>query len=102
VAPTAHVLEALTYAYRITDDNCYLKIAARQFAALTEAPAGGGDGKKYVDASGAVIKGQGGGRIFADKYTSILIFAGEAARLGLLDWYEYPFSTATNSPTKKR
>ena len=66
MAPTAHVLGALTYAYRITDDNCYLKIAARQFAALTEAPAGGGGGKKYVDASGAVIKGQGGGRIFAE------------------------------------
>jgi hypothetical protein len=28
---------------------------------------------------------------FADKYTSILLFAGEAASLGLLDWYEYPF-----------
>ena len=91
-APTAHVLEALTYTYRITGNEDYLKIAARQFAALVAQPTGAGDGKKYVDSSGAVIKGGGGGRIFADKYTSILIFAGEAAALGLLDWYEYPFS----------
>ena len=90
-APTAHALEALTYAYRFTGDQRYLKIAARQFAALSEMDIPGGGGKKYVDASGAVIRGQGGGRIFADKYTSILLFASEAAPLGLLDWYEYPF-----------
>ena len=90
-APTAHVLEALTYCYRITGNQNYLKIAARQFAALASGSIGASDGKKYVDSSGAVIKGQGGGRIFADKFTSILIFAAEAAPLGLLDWYEYPY-----------
>jgi len=91
LAPTPHVLEALTYAYRITGQEDYLKVAARQFAALVEQPIGAEGGKKYVDLSGAVIRGQGGGRIFADKYTSILIFAAEAAKLGLLDWYQYPF-----------
>ena len=44
-----------------------------------------------ADDSGAVISGGGGGRIFADKYTSILIYAAEATPLGLLDWYEYPY-----------
>ncbi|MEZ4869694.1 MAG: hypothetical protein R3C14_50680 [Caldilineaceae bacterium] len=91
-APTPHVLEALTYAYRITGQVDYLKLAARQFAALAAQPTGGGGGTKYVDASGAVIAGQGGGRIFADKYTSILIFAAAAAPLGLLDWFEYPYA----------
>ena len=38
-----------------------------------------------------LIVGQGGGRGFVNMYTSILIFAGEAAKLGLLDWYDYPF-----------
>ncbi len=90
-APTPHVLEALTYAYRITGNEDYLKVAARQFAALSAQPRGGERGKKYVDESGAVIRGEGGGRIFADKYTSILIFAAEAAPLELLDWYKYPF-----------
>ena len=92
-APTPHALEALTYAYRITGNEDYLKIAARQFAALVAQPVGASSGAKYVDASGAVIAGQGGGRIFADKYTSILLFASEAAPLGLLDWYEYPFAS---------
>jgi hypothetical protein len=91
-APTAHALEALTYAYRLTHDDRYLKVAARQFAALMEQPIGAEGGAKYGDLSGAVIRGKGGGRIFADKYTSILLFAGEAARLGLLDWYKYPFA----------
>ncbi|MEM7531948.1 MAG: hypothetical protein AAF639_07225 [Chloroflexota bacterium] len=91
-APTPHVLEALTYAYRITHNERYLKIAARQFAALAEQPIGAWGGKKVIDSSGAVIAGGGGGRIFADKYTSVLIFASEAANLGLLDWYEYPYS----------
>ena len=90
-APTAHALEALTHAWRITKDERYLKIAARQFLALVERPIGADGGKKYVDSSGAVIKGLGGGRIFADKYISILLFAGAASSLGLLDWYEYPF-----------
>jgi hypothetical protein len=54
-------------------------------------PVGGRSRGKYVDDSGAVISGGGGGRIFADKYTSILIYAGAATPLGLLDWYEYPY-----------
>jgi hypothetical protein len=49
---------------------------------------------KYLDDSGAVISGQGGGRIFATLYTSLLVFAAEATPLGLLDWYEYPFPTS--------
>ena len=94
-APTAHALEALTHAWRITDDERYLKVAARQFLALVERPVDADGGKKYVDSSGAVIKGVGGGRIFADKYISILLFAGAATSLGLLDWYEYPFYDVT-------
>ncbi|MBV7336312.1 hypothetical protein KFU94_50375 [Chloroflexi bacterium TSY] len=89
-APTPHVLDALTYAYRITDDEEYLKVATRQFAALVAQPIGSGDGAKYADPSGAVIAGRGGGRIFADKYTSLVLFAGAAAPLGLLDWFDYP------------
>lgn len=94
-APTAHALEALTHAWRITGDARYLKIAARQFMALVESPIASDGGKKYVDGSGAVIKGVGGGRIFADKYISILLYAGAASSLGLLDWYEYPFHDVT-------
>lgn len=94
-APTAHALEALTHAWRITNDDRYLKIATRQFMALVERPIGSDDGKKVVDKGGAVIKGSGGGRIFADKYISILLFAGAASSLGLLDWYEYPFHDVT-------
>jgi len=90
VAPTPHMLEALAYAGRITGKDEYLKVAARQFA-LMGGSAGGGGGRKYADDSGAVITGEGGGRGFASAYTSVLIFAGEATKRGLLDWYEYPF-----------
>jgi hypothetical protein len=90
-APTPHVLEALTHAYRITHDKRYLQIAARQFAALADHPTGAERGAKYVDASGAVIAGQGGARMFDDRYISILLFAGAATPAGLLEWYEYPF-----------
>ena len=51
---------------------------------------GGRTGRKYADDSGAVIVGGGGGCNFATMYTSVLIFAEEAAKLGLLDWYDYP------------
>ena len=89
-APTYHLLEALTHAYRITGDEKYLKIATRQFAAAgTET--GARDRPKYADDSGAVIDGEGRGRPFADKYTSLLLYAGAATPLGLLDWYEYPY-----------
>ncbi|MBN1218022.1 MAG: hypothetical protein JXM69_03755 [Anaerolineae bacterium] len=92
IAPTPHVLEALTQAYRITGNQDYLKLAARQFVALVEQqPISGDRGRKYADPSGAVIQGEGRGRIFADKYISLLLFAAEATPLGLLDWYEYPF-----------
>jgi hypothetical protein len=94
-APTPHALEALTHAYRITQDERYLRIAARQFAALAAQPIGARGGAKYLDVSGAVIAGQGGGRIFADKYISILLFAGAATAAGLMDWYEYPFFQPT-------
>jgi len=89
--PTLHLLEALTYAYRITGDIQYLKVATRHFAALVDQPLGVRSRGKYADDSGAVISGGGGGRIFADKYASLLLYAGTAAPLGLLDWYEYPF-----------
>ncbi|MEM7131816.1 MAG: hypothetical protein AAF702_36215 [Chloroflexota bacterium] len=89
-APTPHVIEALAYTYRITGNQEYLRIGARQLAALVNRPEGMDGGAKFIDSSGAVITGRGGGRIFADKYTSILLFAAEAAPLGLLDWYEYP------------
>ncbi len=89
-APPYHLLEALTHAYRITGDIKYLRIATRQFAAMDPS----NDSRpraKYLDDSGAVISGEGGGRIFADKYTSLLLYAGAATPLGLLDWYEYPY-----------
>jgi hypothetical protein len=89
-APTYHLLEALTHTYRITGEDHYLKMAARQFAAMGE-DVGVRRRAKYADSSGAVIDGEGGGRIFADKYASILLFAGTATPLGLLDWYEYPY-----------
>lgn len=89
-APTFHLLEALTHAYRITREARYLQIAARHFAAAGNSVGGGSE--KYADESGAVIVGRGGGRPFADRYISLLIFAAEAAPLGLLEWYEYPFA----------
>jgi hypothetical protein len=94
-APTPHVLEALTHAYRITHDERYLLIATRQFAALAAHPTGAERGAKYLDASGAVIAGQGGARMFDDRYISILLFAAAATPVGLLDWYEYPFMQAS-------
>jgi hypothetical protein len=89
-APTVHFLEALAHAYRITGDERYLRVATRHFSLLAEGSPGG-QGRKYADDSGAVIAGEGGGRIFADKYTSLMIYASEATPLGLLDWYEYPY-----------
>ncbi|MGC9396320.1 MAG: hypothetical protein ACP5J4_15865 [Anaerolineae bacterium] len=89
-APTYHLLEALTHAYRITGDEKYLKIATRQFAAAGP-ETGARERPKYADDSGAVIDGEGRGRPFADKYTSLLLYAGAATPLGLLDWYEYPY-----------
>ena len=90
-APTIHLLEALAHAYRITGDPKYLKIATRHFALYAASPPDAAAGPKFADDSGAVITGRGGGRIFADKYTSLLIFAAEASPRGLLDWYEYPY-----------
>ena len=89
-AVTFHLLEALTHAYRITGSEEYLKVATRQFAAadftidVQRRP-------KYLDDSGAVIANDGRGRFFADRYTSLVIYAGVATPLGLLDWYEYPY-----------
>jgi hypothetical protein len=89
-APTYHLLEALTHAYRITGDDAYLKVATRHFAAMSfsidvQRRA------KYLDDSGAVIADDGRGRFFADRYTSLVLYAGAATPLGLLDWYEYPY-----------
>jgi hypothetical protein len=90
VAPTQHFLEALAHAYRITGEVHYLEAATRQFAAMDkDIPVR--RRAKYVDDSGAVIDNEGGGRIFADKYTSLIIYAGSASSQGLLDWYEYPY-----------
>ena len=89
-SPTYHLLEALTHTFRITGDERYLEIATRQFAAMDQ-DTGVRRRPKYADDSGAVIDGEGGGRIFADKYTSILLYAGAATPLSLLDWYEYPY-----------
>jgi hypothetical protein len=89
-AATFHLLEALTHAYRITGDEEYLKVATRHFAAadltidVQRRP-------KYLDDSGAVIANEGRGRFFADRYTSLVLYAGAATPLGLLDWYEYPY-----------
>jgi hypothetical protein len=88
---TSHALESLTHAYRITGDESYLKVAARQFDAAGARGGGGWGGAKYADPSGAVIAGRGGGRVFSTNYTSYLLFAGEATPLGLLDWYDYAF-----------
>ena len=93
-APTPHALEALTYAWRVSGDERYLRVAANTFAALMANLEGKESGPKFADPSGAVIDGVGGGRIFADKYTSLILYAGAAAPLGLLDWYEYPFPDA--------
>jgi hypothetical protein len=75
-APTPHAFEALTYAWRVTGNERYLKIAANTFAALMANLETKESGPKFADPSGAVIDGIGGGRIFADKYTSLILYAG--------------------------
>ncbi|NLD74090.1 MAG: hypothetical protein GX649_15420 [Chloroflexi bacterium] len=90
-APTPHLLEALAHAYRITGEDRYLKVASRVFAALERGDATARQTAKFVDDSGAVIAGHGGGRIFASTFPSVLLYASEAAPAGLLDWYEYPY-----------
>jgi len=90
-APTIHFLEALAHTYRITGESQYLQIATRHFALYAASPPQSSAGRKFADDSGAVIAGQGGGRVFADKYTSLLIYAAEATPLGMLDWFEYPY-----------
>lgn len=85
-------IEALTHAYRITGDTKYLRIATRQFAHLVASGRGVAQSTpKRPDDSGAVISGYGGGRVFDDRYICLLLYAGAATPLGLLDWYEYPF-----------
>lgn len=91
-APTPHFLEALAHAFLITENVKYLQIGARFFAALADQELDVRPTAKFVDTGGAVISGKGGGRQFADSYSSILLFAAAATRLGLLDWYEYPFA----------
>ncbi len=101
-APTPHFLEALTHAFHVTGDRTYLKIAARQFAALTANPVNGRGGAKFVDSGGAVVAGTGEGRSFADSYSSVILFAAAAAREGLLDWYEYPYPDAVLSSSSRK
>jgi len=90
-SPDQHICEALTYAYRITGDDKYLKLATRNFAALAERNISASRTAKFVDSSGAVVSGVGGGRIFSTFYAALLVYAGEATPLGMLDWYEYPY-----------
>ncbi len=90
-ASLPHALEALAHAYRITGQERYLKIATRQFATIVDSPVSRAGTKKRKDPSGAVFKGEGRACYFASDYTSLLIFAGEAASKGMLNWYEYPF-----------
>ncbi len=89
--PSPHVLETLTHAYHLTGNRRYLEVAARQFFELVETtPDIPAVGKKWTE-QGAVIEGYGPtGRPFADKYTSVILFAGAATPQGLLDWFEYP------------
>ena len=90
-APTVHMVEALTHAYHLTGDSDYLKLALRQFDAILARETGSNrHGPKRVDDDGAVMRGSGGGRIFATSYTSLIAFVASAQRAGLLDMYEYP------------
>ena len=95
-APTPHVLDALTYSYRITGERSYLEIAARHLAAMVGPRTGHPGFVKKIDKSGAIVGSPGDGRTFAENYLSILLFASEAAPLGMLDWLQYPFD-AMNS-----
>ena len=90
---TPHLPEALTHAFRVTGDERYLKIAARQFSAIPFDETGRESNVKYADPSGAVVLGKGRARTFDDRYTSLILFASEAAPRGFLDWFEYPFDT---------
>ena len=90
-APTMHAIEALTHAYQLSGDNRYLHAALVQFDALLHHPVGASRrGPKRLDEDGAVIRGTGGGRIFASSYTSLITFVASAQRAGLLTTYEYP------------
>ena len=89
--PTPHVIESLTHAYRITENEHYLRMASRMFAAWVDQPLRLRSRGKYKDDSGAVNSGAGRACIFGETYTSILLFAGEATPSGLLQWFEYPY-----------
>ena len=89
--PTMHFVEALAHAYRITGQDRYLRVATRQFASFEENMKSNLVSPKRVDDSGAVIYGEGGGRQFDDKYSSLILFAGAAAPLGFLNWFDYPY-----------
>ncbi len=89
--PTSHFLEALTHAYRLSGEVGYLKLATRTFAAMDDGHVTAESTPKFIDDSGAVISGNGGGRIFSSTFPSVLLYAAEATPAGLLDWYEYPY-----------
>jgi hypothetical protein len=90
-SPTMHFVEALTHAYRISGDECYLQVATRQFFAFDDPPRSNRGAPKRIDESGALLSGEGGGRQFDDKYTSLILYAAAAAPRGYLDRYEYPY-----------
>ncbi len=89
-SPSPHALELMAHAYRISGEDRYLNIATRQFVLASKNLGGVSRGPKRLDESGALIRGHGSGRSFAESYTSIILFASMATPLGLLDWYEYP------------
>ena len=95
-APTVHAIEAFTHAYRLSGRVQYLHAALRQFDALFGQPVSASrTGAKRVDEDGAVVRGSGGGRPFADSYTSLISFVSSAVREGLLDGFEYPYTQSS-------
>jgi hypothetical protein len=81
----------MTHAYRLTGNDHYMKLATRCFAAMDHSGGGAESGPKFLDESGAVIAGSGGGRIFSSVFPSVLLYASEAVPAGFLDWFEYPY-----------
>lgn len=90
-APTPHVLETLTHAWRFSGEERFLRLAVRQFAAMIGEPASAAarSGKRAVEEN-AVVFAEGRACLFAQNYVPVLLFAAAAAAAGRLDWYDYP------------